>query len=55
MLNSQLEAHGYQSRIVSIQRLHDLSQAIERIREQGLFDDEFYEERLTGFSFGPPK
>ena len=51
----QLEAQGYQVRAVSIRRLHDLRQAIEHIRKQDLFDEGFYQERLTGFVFKPPE
>ena len=46
---------GYQARVVPIRRLHDLHHAIERGRKQDLFDEEFYQERLTGFVFTPPE
>jgi epoxyqueuosine reductase len=51
----QLEAHGYQARLLSIRRLHNLQEAIEGVYKQGLLDEEFYQERLTGFVFGPPE
>jgi len=51
----QLEAQGYQARIVSNRRLYDLRQTIERFRKQGLFDEGFYQERLAGFVFRPPE
>jgi len=51
----ELEAHGYPARVVSIRRLHDLRQAIERVHKQGLLDEEFCQERLTGFIFRPPE
>lgn len=50
----QLEERGYQGRIVSIRRLHDLQEAFEGSYRQGLLDEEFYQERLTGFVFRPP-
>jgi epoxyqueuosine reductase len=53
-LFSQLEERGYQGRIVSIQHLGDLQEEIEGRYSQGLFDEEFYQERLTRFAFGPP-
>lgn len=54
-LINQLEAHGYQGRIVSIRRLRDLQVALTGIYNQGLLDEEFYRERLTGFVFKPPQ
>jgi len=53
-LFQQLEVRGYQGRIVSIKHLHDLRWEIESQYRQGLFDEEFYRERLTGFEFGLP-
>jgi epoxyqueuosine reductase len=53
-LFSQLEERGYQGRIVSIQHLNDLQEEIEGRYRQGLFDEEFYQEWLTGFAFSPP-
>jgi epoxyqueuosine reductase len=53
-LFSQWEEWGYQGRIVSIQHLGDLQEEIEERYRQGLFDEEFYQEWLTGFAFGPP-
>ena len=53
-LFSQLKEHGYQGRIVSIQHLGDLQEEIEGRYRQGLFDEEFYQEWLTGFAFSPP-
>ncbi len=49
-----LEAHGYRARLVSIRRLGDLREAIERKYRDGLLDEEFYQERLTGFDFKHP-
>ncbi len=53
-LFSQLKEWGYQGRIVSIQHLGDLQEEIEGRYRQGLFDEEFYQEWLTGFAFSPP-
>ncbi len=53
-LFSQLKERGYQGRIVSIQHLGDLQEEIEGRYRQGLFDEEFYQEWLTGFAFSPP-
>lgn len=51
----QLEAHGYQARLISIRRLHNLQEAIEGVYKQGLLDEDFYQERLAGFVFRPPE
>lgn len=53
-LYSQLKEHGYEGRLVSIQYLHALQEEIETGYRRGLFDEEFYQERLTGFAFNPP-
>jgi len=50
----QLEEWGYKGRVVSIQHLGDLQEEIEGRYKQGLFDEEFYQEWLTGFAFSPP-
>ena len=47
----QLTERGYQGRIVSIQHLHDLQEEIEGRYREGLFDKEFYQERLAWFNF----
>ena len=49
-----LTERGYQGRIASIQRLRDLQGEIEGRRRQGLFDKEFYLERLAWFDFQIP-
>jgi len=41
-------------RVVSIQHLHDLQKEIESRHAQGFFDEEFYREGLSFFSFQPP-
>jgi epoxyqueuosine reductase len=53
-LNSSLEAEGYKSRTVSALHVHDLQQRIEEPRAHGLLSEEFYQERLTHFSFELP-
>jgi epoxyqueuosine reductase len=54
-LISQLEAQGYQARVVPLQHLHELQEEIERHYRQGLFDEQFYQERLVSFAFSPPE
>jgi epoxyqueuosine reductase len=53
-LFSQLEEWGYDGRVVAIQHLGDLQEEIEGRYRQGFFDEEFYQEWLTGFAFNPP-
>ena len=53
-LFSQWEEWGYDGRVVAIQHLSDLQEEIEGRYRQGLFDEEFYQEWLTGFAFNPP-
>jgi hypothetical protein len=54
-LLGQLRECGYRGRIVSVQRLHDLEGGIKIPYRDGLLDQAFYQERLTGFDFSPPK
>ena len=54
-LYARLGERGYQCRIVSVQHLDDLKREIESLNTQGLFDQGFYSERLTSFSYGPPE
>ena len=54
-LFSGLEQQGLRGQVVSIQRLQDLQHEIESRYAQGLFDGDFYRERLTFFSFKPPE
>ncbi|MDY7041762.1 MAG: hypothetical protein SVX38_12970, partial [Chloroflexota bacterium] len=49
----QLEGQGYKVGIVSINRLRDLREGVEGLYKQGLLDGEFYQERLSVFSFLP--
>lgn len=53
-LFSNLHARNYAARIVSIARLRELEGDIQTRYEQGMFDAEFYQERLTRFDFNPP-
>lgn len=53
-LLSQLEERNCKGRVVAIQHLHDLQEEIGDYRSQGLFNEEFYQERLTGFAFRKP-
>jgi epoxyqueuosine reductase len=54
-LLQQLEEHGYQGRIVAIQRVHDLQEAIETRHREGLLDETFFRKRLTSFVFSAPE
>jgi len=54
-LRCRLGEKGYQSRIASAERLRDLQDGIEGNRARGLLNEEFYQERLTYFSFRPPE
>ncbi len=49
-----LEERGFKGRIVSIRHLSDMQNEIESRRDQGLFDEAFYREALSFFSFNPP-
>jgi epoxyqueuosine reductase len=50
----RLDAKGCQGRVVPVHHLHDLQEEIEGRYRQSLFDEEFYQECLAGFEFGPP-
>ena len=50
----QLEERDYKGCIASIQHLRDLQEEIEGRHREGLFDEEFYQEWLAGFTFSPP-
>lgn len=54
-LYSVLQEQGFKGRVVSIRRLHDLKNEIESRHAQGLFDDVFYQEALSFFSFSTPE
>ncbi|MHC4415636.1 MAG: 4Fe-4S double cluster binding domain-containing protein [Planctomycetota bacterium] len=46
---------GWDGRIVGIERLEDLSEAIRTRHDRGLIDKQFYEECLNWLSFEPPE
>lgn len=50
-----LAERGYQGRVVSAKRLHDLQEEIEGRHRQSLFDKGFYDERLARFDFRIPE
>jgi len=50
-LKEELANQGYQVKIISCNHIHDLQYKIESQYRQGLFDEEFYTEELTGFDF----
>ena len=54
-LISVLEQEGYQAKLVSAEHLYDLKNDIEGHHRQGLFDDEFFTEELSGFDFNALK
>lgn len=54
-LLSQLNEHGYQWRIVSINHLDELREEIEGPHRQGLYDEEFYQERIAPLVFKLPE
>ena len=54
-LFSRLKELGYQARTISIDRLHLLQKQIDEQRNQGLLDNQFYQERLDWFRFQIPE
>jgi len=50
-LSEELASQGYKSKILSSDHIHELQKEIESRYRQGLFDEEFYTEELTGFDF----
>ena len=50
-LVEELAKKGYQCKIVSSDHIHDLQVEIESQYRQGLFDEEFFKEELSGFDF----
>jgi epoxyqueuosine reductase len=51
---NRIETWEYRARILPIRRLNDLRESLEGAYQQGLFDEEFYRQRLTEFVFEPP-
>ena len=54
-LFAHLKEHGYQARIVSIDHLPSLQEEIGGFRNQALFNNEFYQDRLAWFLFKTPE
>jgi epoxyqueuosine reductase len=50
-IKEALASRGCQVKIISSEHIHDLQTGIEGRYRQGLFDEEFYTEELTGFDF----
>jgi epoxyqueuosine reductase len=53
-LYSKLRTHGYEARVIPIHRLADLKDEIKNHYLRGMFNVEFFEERLTRFNFDQP-
>jgi epoxyqueuosine reductase len=51
----RLREHGFQARIVSINRLQPLQKEIDSLHKHDLLDSEFYQSRLAWFNFHVPK
>lgn len=52
---ADLRTLGYQTRLVSIERVASLQKQIDGLRKKGLFDDAFFQERLAWFRFQVPE
>jgi epoxyqueuosine reductase len=50
-LAEELAKKGYRCKIISSDHVHDLQAEIESQYRQGLFDEQFFKERLNGFDF----
>jgi epoxyqueuosine reductase len=50
-----MEEHGYRVRVVSAVHIEDVRGALESQHGQGLFDERFFDENLTGFGFSVPE
>ncbi len=53
-LISMLEQEGYRGKIVAVEHLGDLQKDIDSLHRQGLFDEAFFTEELSGFDFTAP-
>lgn len=53
-LLTQLERRGYRAKIVSLEHLSDIQEEIQSRHTQGLFDEDFFRERLSWFNFQLP-
>jgi len=54
-LFSQLSELGYKASIVPLRHVHDLEKEITDFHARGLFDKEFYKQRLAWLRFNPPE
>ena len=54
-LLADLRRHGYQTRLVSIDRVASMQKQIDGLHKKGLFDDAFFQERLAWFRFQTPE
>jgi len=54
-LQDALARQGYQGRVVSSQRCHDLREEIEARHRDGLLDEGVYQRYLSRFTFTPPE
>jgi epoxyqueuosine reductase len=52
-MHARLKADGLRASVVKIQRLAELMNGIQNLRANNLLDEQFYEERLSGFEFAP--
>jgi epoxyqueuosine reductase len=53
-LLGRLKQHGIEGRIVALHRVPELEEGIRGPRRQGLFDEQFYADELSGFDFRSP-
>ncbi|HLO18272.1 MAG TPA: 4Fe-4S double cluster binding domain-containing protein [Anaerolineales bacterium] len=53
-LSSKLRARGYAARVIPIHRLENLKDEIEHHYQQGMFNAQFFQERLAHFDFDQP-
>jgi epoxyqueuosine reductase len=49
-----IEKHGWQIRMLSVEHLQDLQDDVQMLHSQDLFDEEFFQERLSWFRFRIP-
>ena len=53
-LMAELRKHGFQGRVIAVDRLEDAGKDIEDKRARGDLDEEFFQEKLAYFRFKPP-
>ncbi len=54
VLTERLAELGYQARLLPVSRLSELRRELEKRHQVGEFDEQFYQEHLTAFEYGPP-